>query len=103
MGGQTLPDAVPGTLQYYNHVWSSKDGADWNRVTEHADWSPRGTICGSVEFSGRMWVIGGGQYPTNGNPRTYYRDVWSSDDGGTYLRNGQCPLVGPKLSQRGRV
>ncbi|HPP51477.1 MAG TPA: hypothetical protein PK777_00895 [Thermoguttaceae bacterium] len=85
MGGQTMPDFVPGSpLLYYNDVWNSKDGKTWTLVTEHAGWSPRGMICGAVEFNNRMWIIGGGQYPQKGNPRTYYRDVWNSSDGKTW-------------------
>jgi hypothetical protein len=82
MGGQSSPDWVPGSPEaQYNDVWNTTDGVTWNRVAEHADWSPRGMICGSVEFDGRMWIMGGGRYPTSGGSRTYLNDVWSSADG----------------------
>ena len=40
-----LPDCE---LPYFNDVWRSKDGANWELVTESAGWSPRpGHQCGS--------------------------------------------------------
>ncbi len=68
MGGQTFPTYVPGVPEaFFNDVWSSSDGANWTRVTEHAAWSPRGMIQGGVEFNGRMWLLGGGTYDTPSN------------------------------------
>jgi hypothetical protein len=95
MGGQTLPEFAPGPLQHYNDVWSSSDGMNWTQVTANAPWSPRGMICGAVEFKGRMWVIGGGQYPSGGKPRTYDTDVWSSADGVSWTQAiTQAPWLG---------
>ena len=59
------PPMSPGVPEaFFNDVWSSSDGANWTRVTEHAAWSPRGMIQGGVEFNGRMWLLGGGTYDT---------------------------------------
>jgi hypothetical protein len=71
---------------FYNDVWNSSDGANWTRVTEHAPWSPRGMIGGSVVFKNRMWILGGGTYDTFKTPRKFYNDVWSSADGGKWER-----------------
>jgi hypothetical protein len=78
MGGEKLPQFVPSEPDmHYNDVWSSTDGVNWTLVTASAAWSPRGLIGGSVEFNGRMWLLGGGTY----SPRSYFNEVWSSADG----------------------
>jgi hypothetical protein len=93
MGGQTVPQFVPGVPEvFYNDVWSSADGAHWTRVTEHAAWSPRGMIQGSVDLHGRMWLLGGGTYDTPAHPkRLFYNEVWSSADGIDWRRDAIAP------------
>jgi transposase len=59
-----------------NDVWSSSDGKNWEKVTEHAGWSPR-LWFGSVVYRNQMWVIGGW---SNG-PSKNWGDVWHSRDG----------------------
>jgi hypothetical protein len=82
MGGQTLPQFAPADERFYNDVWSSSDGIQWEQVTEHAAWSPRGMIGGAVVFRDRMWLLGGGTYDTPDHPqRTFFGEVWSSADG----------------------
>jgi hypothetical protein len=76
MGGQKIFESSTPVVAF-NDVWSSWDGANWQQETPNAAWSPRGLIMGSVEFQGRVWVIGGGQYDV----RTFNNDVWSSADG----------------------
>lgn len=89
MGGQTLPQFAPAAEAFYNDVWNSSDGENWTRATEHAAWSPRGMIGGSVVFKDRMWILGGGTYDTPKAPqRKMFNDVWSSPDG----VNWQCHL-----------
>ena len=36
MGGQSLPQYSPGDEVFYNDVWSSRDGLNWEQVTPHA-------------------------------------------------------------------
>lgn len=74
MGGQLDTSSNPGTI--FNDVWNSADGIKWKRVTEHADWSPRGVITGSAVFKDEMWIVAGGSY---GNE--YLNEVWHSADG----------------------
>jgi hypothetical protein len=81
MGGQTVPQFAPADEVFHNDVWNSEDGVNWQRVTEHAPWEPRGMIGGSVVFDNRMWILGGGTYDTPKSPRRFYNDVWSTDDG----------------------
>lgn len=74
-----------GTEDYYfgdasslkNDVWSSADGKEWRRETEHAPWSPRAYHAAVVQ-GGKIWVLGGGNYVPEYQARN---DVWCSSDG----------------------
>jgi len=82
MGGQTIPEFAPAEETFYNDVWNSSDGVTWTRVLEHAPWSPRGMIGGSVVLNGRIWLLGGGTYDTPAVPqRKYFNEVWSTANG----------------------
>lgn len=83
MGGQTIPKHVKGCEEFfYNDVWSYRNGANWERVLEHAPWSHRGMVGGSVVFQNRLWLLGGGTYETPLRPkRVMYNEVWSTADG----------------------
>ncbi len=97
MGGQTLPQFAPAEEAFFNDVWRSADGTTWTRVTEHAPWSPRGMIGGRVVFEGRMWLLGGGTYDTPTTPsRSFYNDVWSSDDGVSWERHAESTPWEPR-------
>jgi hypothetical protein len=85
MGGQTVPQFAPAEERFYNDVWRSKDGVDWERVLPEAPWARRGMIGGALVFQDRIWVLGGGTYDTPEKPdRLFYNDVWSSPDGVTW-------------------
>lgn len=83
MGGQTIPQLAPASEAFYNDIWRSVDGMEWEQVVPEVPyWKDRGAICGSVVFKDQLWVIGGGTYDTPRCPkRRYYNDVWSSSDG----------------------
>ena len=82
IGGQSLPQFAAGEEVFYNDVWSTRDGVNWEQVTPHAPWSPRGMVGGSVVFRDRIWLIGGGTYDTPQHPqRQFFGEVWSSADG----------------------
>ncbi|MEW4567993.1 hypothetical protein AB1L88_09015 [Tautonia sp. JC769] len=94
MGGQTMPGFAPSDEVFYKDIWTSDDGRQWNQVIpEGPSWSPRGMIGGSAVHRDRMWILGGGTYDTPQTPsRTYYNDVWSSDDGRHWtLHTGRAP------------
>lgn len=98
IGGQTHPGFVP-SIEYtcfYNDVWNSKDGKNWNQVTNHAPWAPRGMIGGFAVLNNRMWILGGGTYDTPKYPyRLMYNDIWSSADGVNWeyhTKNAGWPL-----------
>jgi hypothetical protein len=66
-----------------NAVWTSKDGAKWIQVTDHAEWSPR-IAAAVVGFRGGMWLLGGVEDYYFGDERSLKNDVWFSKDGHTW-------------------
>jgi len=72
--GQTCP--------YFNDVWRSRDGADWELVTPKAEWSARpGHQC--QVLLGTIVCFGGFGFPTDpsGTVAAHPVDVWVSRDG----------------------
>ena len=63
-----------------NQVWCSSDGADWQLVTESAEWTPR-LGAGIVTFKGKMWILGGIEDFFFGDDKSVKNDVWCSADG----------------------
>jgi hypothetical protein len=89
MGGQTIPQLIPGNETYYSDIWTTSDGINWEHfIPNQPSWTARGIIAGSVVYNDRIWIIGGGTYPSiiNRN-RDYYNDVWSSADGINWMRH----------------
>ena len=62
-----------------NEVWSSTDGATWDRFS-NAGWTSR-IAAAVVEFQGRMWILGGTENYYFGDEKSLKNDVWSSADG----------------------
>jgi len=83
MGGQTAPQFIPEKEVFYNDIWRSRDGVNWEPVKPIGPhWSPRGMIGGAAVLNGRMWVLGGGTYDTPDTPqRKFFNEVWSTEDG----------------------
>lgn len=77
----------------FNDVWSSSDGGNWTLVTGKAGWSGRAAF-GHVVFRSRLWVIGG--IASSGNARTYFSDVWSSEDGRQWTQDADHPGWGSR-------
>ena len=90
-----------GTENYYfgdsdslkNDVWSSRDGRHWERVTEHAAWTPRAYHQATV-LNGRIYVMGGGNYVPDYQA---FNDVWSSADGRNWRQETPAAPWGPRL------
>ncbi len=99
MGGQTLPQ-FGGALKeerFYNDVWSSADGRQWERVLDRAPWSPRGMIGGAAVHQGRIWLLGGGTYDTPAQPkRQFFSEVWSTADGKDWTRHVEFAPWAPR-------
>ena len=103
IGGPPYPFTSALTPTFYNDVWKSTDGgATWTRILANAPWSSRG-VTKAVSHNGRIWVIGGGHYPTGtaepggpsyvtSNPRTFFAEVWSSADGITWTQHANAPF-----------
>lgn len=69
------------TTKFLNEIWSSKDGENWTRVVEHAEWSPRKNHT-LVVFKGKLWLFGGEtSVDEHKAPNEFINDVWTSDDG----------------------
>jgi hypothetical protein len=76
-----LPDCEP---PYFNDVWRTTDGTEWELVTDAAGWSPRpGHVC---KVLGAQFVCFGG-FGLITNPT----DMWSSPDGETWTQMTQVP------------
>jgi len=72
---------------YFNDVWRSRDGADWELVTMKADWSARpGHQC-QVLFA-TIICFGGFGFPTDpsGTVAAHPVDVWISRDGARWTK-----------------
>ncbi len=98
MGGSVNDDSSitpsgPARI-YYNDVWKSENGTDWELLTENAPWAPRAGGVAVVK-DGYIYMIGG----EDGficNPQTprcppYYNDVWRTQNGVDWeLVNESC-------------
>ena len=78
---------------YFNDVWRTANGADWELVTPAAGWSPRpGHTCDLLDGS---FVCFGG-YGQSPNPLDVFgrkspMDMWTSDDGATWKKMATVP------------
>lgn len=72
--------------RYLNDVWSSSDGAHWERVADSAEWSPR-TMGVVVATKDSIFVLGGGVIDGDKeiNPASEH-EVWRSNDGKEWER-----------------
>lgn len=75
LGGGTYDTPERPTRIFYNDVWSSADGVNWDQHTDAAPWVPRDFHDVAV-FDDRMWLMEGHDGRT-GN----LKDVWHSEDG----------------------
>ena len=92
----------PSCSDFFNDVWSSRDGTDWKQLTPHAGWETRAGLS-AIVHRGQIYVLGGSQnddastVPGAPPSRKYFNDVWKSKDGRT-LDAGRraCALDGAR-------
>jgi len=101
MGGQSTAGNFadhPVATCFYDDVWSSTDGRNWEQMeVRRPSWPARGMIGGSTVFKDRMWIIGGGTYDTPDVPlRRFFNDVWSSSDGVHWERHAEYAPWNPR-------
>jgi hypothetical protein len=102
------PGGAPPRV-YFNDVWRSSDGTDWELVTQHAPWIERAGAAAAVK-GGWLYLLGGerGFLPTPEVPQPYFNDVWRTRDGRHWSRTTrdagwsprpghQCVTVRPAL------
>lgn len=73
------PESGYENITTHNDVWRSADGVTWERVLEHAPWTPRMWVCGEV-YRDHMFIIGGYDNRNEAN----FGDIWYSADGVTW-------------------
>jgi hypothetical protein len=79
------PAEVPSST-FFNDVWRSRDGVEWERMTEAAPWAGRSGLR-AISFDGWIWIFGGSRNDDSavigaqGPAREYFNDVWRSRDG----------------------
>lgn len=93
-GGETgfLCDPLPFcTLPYFNDVWRTRDGIEWELVTPAAEWAPRPGHQ-VVVVDDRFLLFGGfGLNPFNPFAQANPLDVWVSDDGARWTLASNSP------------
>lgn len=92
-----LPGPTGLQCPYFNDVWRSRDGADWELVTAAADWSARpGHQCQVLQDT--IVCFGGFGFPTNPTVPAHPADVWVSRDGKDWEQVSDSPwnAMGPK-------
>ncbi len=75
LGGGTYDTPATPMRNFYNDVWSSDDGINWEQHIAHAPWTPR-QYHEVAAFDDHLWVLEG--YAAESGNR---RDVWYSPDG----------------------
>jgi N-acetylneuraminic acid mutarotase len=87
MGGSLNDDNIIVNGQplrvYFNDVWKSTDGRNWELVTNNAPWEARSGMRVVIK-NDYLYLMGGesGFTPAiPGTPPPYYNDVWRSKDG----------------------
>ncbi len=80
------PEFLPMS-QFFNDVWRSADGVDWEEMTDAAPWEPRAGATTVVQ-NDRLLLLGGEAGfvcdPLPDCVPPYFNDVWSTTDGATW-------------------
>lgn len=79
------PDVVANS-DFFNDVWRSNDGVNWEAMTLAAPWEGRAGLS-AVALGEDLYVMAGSQNDDDAlvegpAPRIYFNDVWKSSDNG---------------------
>ncbi|MEZ5244058.1 MAG: hypothetical protein R2707_03100 [Acidimicrobiales bacterium] len=84
---------------YYNDVWRSADGVDWEELTAAAPWEPRAGASTLVR-NGEIWLFGGEDgftcSPLPDCDAPYFNDVWKTPDGIEWTRVTEAAAWSPR-------
>lgn len=77
----------PPPREYFNDVWSSKDGKNWRLETSQAQWPARAGGATLVK-NGAIYLLGGeyGFLPDEQGNLPYLNDVWKSRNGKNWTK-----------------
>jgi len=85
LGGGTYDTPHYPNRLFFNDVWSSADGVDWEMSLNSAPWEPRQYHDVAV-FDDKMWVLEGWNQCNR-------RDVWYSSDGANWHELPDTPWI----------
>ncbi len=73
--------------KFYNDVWCSNDGFNWQQVKVKAEWSERRNHF-VIVHNNKMILYGGAisSGKKDQTPREFFNDIWSSEDGKNWSR-----------------
>lgn len=80
----------------YNDVWVSENGFDWTELTGGTRFTPR-LWHSAVIFNDKIWIIGGNAAYQSGEE---LNDIWSSEDGDTWVQETANPNFAPRYGHR---
>jgi hypothetical protein len=83
LGGGTYDTPAHPQRLFYNDVWSTADGATWERHLDHAPWARRQYHDVAV-WDDRLWVLEGWN-------KSNRNDVWYSADGVNWCEVADTP------------
>ena len=86
-----------GLSTCFSDVWKSKDGINWDLVTNDAPWGKRGMMTLAI-FKNKIWLLGGGEYDERYvyNIKKNYNDAWSSEDGINWKKETDSTEFSPR-------
>lgn len=114
--GGNLPPEIPCPpfileSTFFNDVWRTSNGTDWENMTNDATWSKRAGLS-AVVLRGWIYVMGGSVNDDSaiigpgGPQRMYFNDVYKSKDGKHWIRVTEhapwAPRAGAVVVTRGR-
>ena len=103
-GGQNIESNVRHN-DVWRGTWDAATGLQWELIAPDAPasetrWAPRGSVNQLLEFKGRLWLIGGGNFSWAGSETS--ADVWSTVDGVTWKQHN-APAWGRRLWNNAQV